>query len=92
LEMKRVEVVVERWEALSGKKVFEEKWTTTLEANRTTELKKLELERAWDDEKNPVVVSARLREEKTGKVLSRVSFWPEPYIPSFSELLCSVDR
>jgi beta-mannosidase len=89
LKEKSVEVQVEAFEVLSGKHVFHERFETKLEANRSTELKTFEIPTDWDDEKNPVVVTARLRDGKTGDVLSRVSLYPEPYVTVSSPRLPS---
>lgn len=80
MSKKDVEVEVEAFELLSGKSVFRERWSTVLKENRNFELKQLEVARSWDDEKKPLVVTARLRDGKTGDVLSRVSLYPEPYV------------
>ncbi|BGP13956.1 hypothetical protein JCM10213v2_001894 [Rhodosporidiobolus nylandii] len=92
-----VKVEVEAFDLLSGKRVHHECWSTTLQANRSSKLKKLEIPLGWNDGKTPVVVCARLQDGK-GEVLSRVSLYPEPFKylafppPSSVNLRVKLDR
>ncbi|GAA5833197.1 hypothetical protein JCM11251_005171 [Rhodosporidiobolus azoricus] len=79
LEEKDVEVELEAFELLTGKRVHQERLDVRLKENSTSELKKLKLPALWDDAKNAVVVAARLRKRPSGEVLSRVSLYPEPF-------------
>ncbi|GAA6026153.1 hypothetical protein JCM10207_003384 [Rhodosporidiobolus poonsookiae] len=98
LKFRVVQVEVEAFELLSGKRVRHSQSSTTLRENRSTALEKFEISTEWDDPKNPIVVVAKLKEDKTGKVLSRVSLWPEPFkfltfpSPADVDLTVSLDR
>ncbi|GAA5888127.1 hypothetical protein JCM6882_000290 [Rhodosporidiobolus microsporus] len=98
LEAKEVDVEVEAFELLTGKRVHHEKFEATLESNRSAELKKLQLKKEWDDERNAVVVTVKLTARKSKEVLSRVSLYPEPFkfltfpSPSSVALRVTLDR
>ncbi|GJN88518.1 hypothetical protein Rhopal_001484-T1 [Rhodotorula paludigena] len=79
LSGEKVVVRLAAYEILTGKRVHQEEWTTELEANRSTELKKLEIPLAWNDNKEAVVVHASLHTTKSGSMLSSVAVWPEPF-------------
>lgn len=81
LSGEKVVVRLAAYEILTGKRVHQEEWTTELEANRSTELKKLEIPLAWNDNKEAVVVHASLHTTKSGSMLSSVAVWPEPCLP-----------
>ncbi|BGP37999.1 hypothetical protein JCM10449v2_001926 [Rhodotorula kratochvilovae] len=74
-----VNLELDAFELKSGKRVHHERRAIELGENRSTELKTLETPVAWSDVKNAVVVAVRLRNRESGKVLARVSVYPEPY-------------
>ncbi|GAA6027033.1 hypothetical protein JCM8097_006055 [Rhodosporidiobolus ruineniae] len=98
LEAQDVLVDIEAFKLLSGKRVFRERRKLRLKENRSVDLEEVEIPKEWDDEKDAVVVVARVRDGKTEEVLSRVSLYPEPFkyltfpLPSAVNLRVSLDR
>ncbi|GAA6024239.1 hypothetical protein JCM11491_002517 [Sporobolomyces phaffii] len=71
------ELVIEGFSLSSGKKMFSETEAVYVLSNRSTELKKFTVPNGGR-EQPPVVVSAKLV-DRSGRILSRTSAWPEPF-------------
>ncbi|GAA5894290.1 hypothetical protein JCM8208_002397 [Rhodotorula glutinis] len=97
LAARRVVIEVEAIELQSGKKVHHERREVELPENRSAELETLEVPHSWE-EKDVVVVAARLRDVTSGDVLARLSVYPEPFkylafpSPSCTNLRVSLRR
>ncbi|KAK4704685.1 beta-mannosidase, partial [Phenoliferia sp. Uapishka_3] len=79
LSEKKVEVIFEAFELLTGKRIWHKEVETTLGPNKSTEVRKFEVPVSKDGKDVAVVVCAKLRDLESGEVLSRFSSWPEPY-------------
>ncbi|SCV66949.1 BQ2448_5595 [Microbotryum intermedium] len=74
-----ITLVVEAFELLSGEKILEQSTDFTLAANQSNELIKKNVPKYKKDPKAAVVVTAKIVDPKTKKVLSRFLVYPEPY-------------
>ncbi|GAA5858851.1 hypothetical protein JCM5353_005583 [Sporobolomyces roseus] len=78
LRAKEGKLLVEAFEVTSGKKLLAREVDVKIEANRSTELEKIDLSPLGKSEGRPFIVSSKLV-DGSGSVLSKTVSWPEPY-------------